>query len=143
MADAALEAARRSVTLASEEILKNSASAPLNEALGSKDWARLRREWLNAADAAGVDFRAALLYDGNIPEATPYDPANVLLDTAAGALAPSMVHVRQRALLAWIRRELPDASESAKLVRDCVHAGGYLGPATGPNGPMQALRLLD
>ena len=73
-------------------------------------------------------------------------PANVVDDSAVSAPILALKHVRQRSLIAWIRRELPEGSESLRLIAACVHAGGYLDTdeaADAAKGAMQALALLD
>ena len=124
-------------------LISRQTTRPLDEKQGSKDWKRLRGELCNAARSAGVDFEKALLYQGNIPAAVDYTDDLVLDDTEAGAPASTLYHARQRALLAWLVNALPAESESAKLIKDCEHAGGRLGPRVGPAGSPQVLILLD
>ena len=134
---------RAQVGEAAYHLISRQATKSLDEKLGSKDWRRLRGEWLNASRSAGPDFEKALLFSGNIPAAADYTDAMVLDDSEAGAPETTLYHARQRALLAWIVNALPAESESAKLIKDCVHAGGRLGPRVGPPGLPQALMLLD
>ena len=115
MADPA-DAFRRQVGAAAMQLINNTSTKPLDEKIGAKDWTRLRLEWLNAAAAAGPDFVAALLYPQNIPAAADYTQAQVLDTTEAGAPTETIVHVRQRALLSWLRAALPAGSESLRLV---------------------------
>ena len=103
MADPA-DAFRRQVGAAAMQLISHNAVTVLDEKIGAKDWTRLRLEWLNAAAAAGPDFVAALLYPNNIPAAADYTDAQVLDATETGAPTETIVHIRQRALLSWLRR---------------------------------------
>ena len=101
MADPA-DAFRRQVGAAAMQLINQYSTKPLDEKIGAKDWARLRLEWLNAAGAAGPDFVAALLYQGNIPAAAHYTDAQVLDTTETGAPTETIVHVRRsEAILTW------------------------------------------
>ena len=140
MASAAVRAA---VAAAADSLQQRPASRPLDEKLGSKDWRRLRTEWFAEAAACGPDWTAALSFLGNIAPAADYTDDLVLLDSDAGAPGPLLKHVRQGALLAWLRRSLPTDSESYRLIRQCVHAGGRLGAEGAADGTPQALYILD
>ena len=136
---------RDAVTGAADSLQLRPATRQLDESLGAKDWKRLRTEWLTEARACGPGWEMALTYMGNIAGAPVYTPAMMFLNDDNGAPPPSLKHIMQGALLAWIRRALPVSSESYRIIKDCVHAGGCLGPeAVGaPPGQLQALMLLD
>ena len=74
--------------------------------------------------AAGEDFVAALLFNGEIEASAPYDVVNVNsndLDTITTVTLPQL---RQQALIAALRACFMPEGEAERLTRDCVHAGG-------------------
>ena len=123
----ASENVRLAIAKAADSLASRSASKPLDEKLGAKDWLRVRTEWVADAEAAGQDFRKALLFEGNIARAADYADALVLDDTDAGAPGPQLKHVRQSGLLSWLRRSLPTESESYRAPQHCsVHPEAHL-----------------
>ena len=85
---------RAQVGEAAYHLISRQATKSLDEKLGSKDWRRLRGEWLNASRSAGPDFEKALLFSGNIPAAADYTDAMVLDDSEAGAPETTLCHAR-------------------------------------------------
>ena len=140
---AASENVRKAVATAADSLSSRCASRPFDDKLGAKDWQRVRMEWMAEAESAGPDFLAALRYAGNISPAADYGDDLVLLDSDAGAPGPMLKHVRQGALLSWLRKSLPTDSESYRLVQKCAHAGGRIGVEGRADGDKQALMILD
>ena len=143
MAMTPAQAARARVVAAADNMNTRQISTKLDEKLGAKDWRRVRAELINEAEAAGPDFKAALLYRGNIPAGAVYTDRLVLIDDENGAPPLGLPQVRQKALMARLRQALPTGGESERIIKECVHAGGRLGDDGAPDGPMQALMLLD
>ena len=56
-------------------------------------------------------------YTGNIEPAPAYTEAMMFLNDDNGAPPPTLKHIRQGALLSWIRRALPVSSESYRIIK--------------------------
>ena len=89
MADAV---ARQRVAAACDALIQRTPLKTFNEAMGSADYARWRRELVELASAAGPDFRAAVLFQNDIPAPASYPDASVLLDDATGGVTLTMPH---------------------------------------------------
>ena len=117
---AALAAARQQVTTAADSMISRSTLTPFNEALGSSDYVRWRRELVQLAESAGAGFRAALLTNQNIPRRAPYADADVLLNDATGVATLTIPQIRQEALMYVLRQSLHPAGQSITLIASCV-----------------------
>ena len=73
-----MEAVRRAVAAAADELQRRRSPKPLDESKGARDWKRLRAEWHAEADAAGRDWIAALIFPHNIPAGADYAEASVI-----------------------------------------------------------------
>ena len=74
--------------------------------------------------SAGAGFLAALLFDGDIDAAAPYNDANVTSNDLDTITTVTMPQLRQQALLAALRACFVPEGEAERLTRDCDHAGG-------------------
>ena len=110
----------------------------------TKMWNKIIRPALFAElESAGPDWVAAANFRSNIPASAPYVAAQVLATDDSGAPSLSMPIMRQRAMLALLKRYLPEDGESMRLIKHCVHFGGRIGPAQAALGDKQALMILD
>ena len=134
--------ARVQVAAAGGQLIRTTLNI-FQEKEGSAGYRRFREQLLREITSAGADFAAAALYTGNIPPPKDYDNALILDDSAAGAPAEPLYHIRQRAMLALLKSGLEPEGESMRLINGCLLFGGRLGDQADPPGPPQALMLLD
>ena len=141
--DPAYLAAKKTLATTCDHLTSRSTYFPIfDESKGSVDYARWRRDLFTFVGSAGVDFTAALEFVGHIAPTPAYNPAaEVNRDNAGGIVTYSMPQMRQLALLSVIRRTLSPAGESAKIVRECRHAGGIITDAHGVHDDQALVRL--
>ena len=117
--------------------MQNTTITTFKESEGSTGYARWRKEVIAAVAAAGEDCLLALLSDLDIPVAAPLAANTVLDDSSASFPTLNMSQIRQHALKHVVLAALAQGGEAIKLIKQCPHAGGFVGVQP------QALRLLD
>ena len=68
-------------------------------------------------DSAGPDWVAAANFRSNIPASAPYVAAQVLATDNTGAPSLDLPTMRQRAMLALLKRYLPEDGDSMRLIK--------------------------
>ena len=97
-----------------------------DESTGSVDYRRFSQEFRMRVRAAGDDFLAALLYDGEIAACAPYDATDVTSNSLDTITTLTLPQLRQQSLIAALRACFVPEGEAERLTRECVHAGGIL-----------------
>ena len=97
MADAAAElvAAKLQVAATCLALLERRAIKTMDEDVGPKEWARVKREFMAIGVSAGVDFAATMDHVGEIPAGVIYDPAMVTSNDIQAAPQHDMPAMRQ------------------------------------------------
>eukprot|EP00310_Coccolithus_braarudii_P012044 CAMPEP_0183341348 /NCGR_PEP_ID=MMETSP0164_2-20130417/7619_1 /TAXON_ID=221442 /ORGANISM="Coccolithus pelagicus ssp braarudi, Strain PLY182g" /LENGTH=109 /DNA_ID=CAMNT_0025511643 /DNA_START=471 /DNA_END=800 /DNA_ORIENTATION=- len=97
--DLAMQRARTQVATIADALIVRHSIDPFDEGLGSRDYARWRRELITVAATCGADFAAALVSTRAITPAPDHAEDQVDVDSAASDPTLTIPQIRQQALL--------------------------------------------